>query len=110
MKAELDGFLGCGLLCRGFAHLRCADCDERRLVAFSCKGRGFCPSCAGRRMCQTALNLRDHVLPPEVPLRQWVVLATVVILVISRWISGVRPAIDLLPSACSKWGHEKAAA
>ena len=23
-------------------------------------------------MCQTALNLRDHVLPPAVPLRQWV--------------------------------------
>ena len=42
VKAELDGFLGCGLLCRGFAHLRCADCDERRLVAFGCMGRGFC--------------------------------------------------------------------
>jgi hypothetical protein len=23
-------------------------------VAFSCKGRGFCPSCGGRRMSDTA--------------------------------------------------------
>src|SRR5262249_58194967 len=33
--------------------------------------RGFCPSCLGRRMAQTACNLLDHVLP-HVPLRQWV--------------------------------------
>jgi hypothetical protein len=40
-------------------------------AAFSCKGRGFCPSCLGRRMAQTPANLTEHVLPP-VPLRQWV--------------------------------------
>jgi hypothetical protein len=39
--------------------LKCADCDERRLVAFSCKGRGFCPSCLGRRMCATVVVRRD---------------------------------------------------
>jgi serine/threonine protein kinase len=71
VRAELERYLDCGLLCRGFAHLACTGCKERRLVAFSCKGRGFCPSCMGRRMAQTAANLVDHVLPP-VPLRQWV--------------------------------------
>ena len=40
-------------------------------MAFACKGRGICPWCMGRRMCQTAANLVEHVLPP-VPLRQWV--------------------------------------
>jgi hypothetical protein len=70
-KKELEAYLDCGLLCRGFALLKCGDCDERRLVAFCCKGRGFCPSCLGRRMCATAANLLDHVLP-EVALRQWV--------------------------------------
>jgi hypothetical protein len=50
-KKELEAFLDCGLLCRGFARVRCLACDESRLVAFSCKGRGFCPSCLGRRMC-----------------------------------------------------------
>jgi hypothetical protein len=41
-------------------------------VAFSCKGRGVCPSCSGRSMAQTAAQLADHVIPP-VPVRQWVI-------------------------------------
>jgi hypothetical protein len=52
--------------------IRAQDCGERRLVAFSCKGRGFCPSCTGRRMNATAANLIERVLPPESGLRQWV--------------------------------------
>ncbi len=71
-KKELEAYLDCGLLCRGFARLRCGSCDESRLVAFSCKGRGFCPSCLGRRMCATAANLIEYVLPTDVALRQWV--------------------------------------
>jgi hypothetical protein len=63
VRKELEGYLDCGLLCRGFARLRCEACGESRLVAFSCKGRGFCPSCLGRRMCATAANLVEHVLP-----------------------------------------------
>jgi Uma2 family endonuclease len=61
------------VLARGFAFLRCEnpDCRERELVAFSRKGRGFCPSCLGRRMAESAANLVDHVLP-RVPLRQFV--------------------------------------
>ena len=57
--------------CRGFARLRCGECGVSRLVAFSCKGRGFCPSCMGRRMCATAANLIERVLP-QTGLRQWV--------------------------------------
>lgn len=45
----------------------------RKLVAFSCKKRGFCPSCGARRMAETAALLADEVLP-ERPLRQWVSL------------------------------------
>jgi hypothetical protein len=43
-----------------------------RLVPFSCKRRGFCPSCCGRRMAERAAHLVDHVFPPDVPVRQWV--------------------------------------
>jgi hypothetical protein len=71
VRRELEGYLDCGLLCRGFARLKCESCAEQHLVAFACKGRGICPSCLGRKMCQTALNLTEHVLP-AVPLRQWV--------------------------------------
>ena len=35
------------------------------------KKRGFCPSCGGRRMAETAALLADEVLPGR-PLRQWV--------------------------------------
>src|SRR5207237_215326 len=42
------------------------------LLPFSCKRRGFCPSCAARRMAQTAAHLVTCVIP-WVPTRQWVV-------------------------------------
>ncbi len=34
-RKELEAYLGCSLLCRGFARLRCAGCGESLLVAFS---------------------------------------------------------------------------
>jgi hypothetical protein len=61
---EFRDFLGCGVLARGFARVRCGDCAFERLVPFSCKGRGFCPSCGGRRMTAQAAHLVDAVLPP----------------------------------------------
>jgi hypothetical protein len=40
-RKELEAYLDCGLLCRGFARLKCEECGESQLVAFSCKGRGY---------------------------------------------------------------------
>ncbi len=71
MRAEFSRYLDCSVLERGFAHLACQDCGLPRLVAFTCAGRGFCPTCLGRRMNQTTLNLLAHVLPAQ-PLLQWV--------------------------------------
>jgi hypothetical protein len=71
VRADLEGYIACGALNRGFAHLQCEDCERPLLVAFSCGSRGFCPSCLGRRMCQGTVNLLAYVLP-AVPLRQWV--------------------------------------
>jgi len=68
---ECRAFLRCGFLAGGFARFRYGACRTERLVAFSCKGRGFCPSCGGRRMAERAAHLVDHVLP-DVPIRQWV--------------------------------------
>ena len=72
VEEELRGYLQCGLLCFGFARARCTGCRTGFVVAFSCKGRGVCPSCNGRHMAQTAAHLVDHVIPP-VPVRQWVI-------------------------------------
>ena len=71
VERELREFLTCGVLARGFARFRCADCQHEILVAFSCKGRGFCPSCCGRRMAELAAHLVDGVLG-GLPVRQWV--------------------------------------
>ena len=51
---------------------RCTSCGQDFVVAFSCKGRGVCPSCNGRRMAQAAAHLVDRVTPP-VSVRQWVI-------------------------------------
>ena len=74
VEDELRGYLECGLLCFGFARAVCMTCRTGLVVAFSCKGRGVCPSCNGRHMAQTAAHLADHVIPP-VPVRQWVISA-----------------------------------
>jgi hypothetical protein len=76
VRNEFERFLDCGLLCKGAALLVCESegCSGTQVVALSCKGRGgFCGSCAGRRMVQTAANVVERVLPPDVPLRQFVV-------------------------------------
>jgi hypothetical protein len=64
-------YLECGIFAHGFARARCDDCGHDFLVAFSCKGRGVCPSCTTRRMAETAAHLTDHVFP-RLPVRQWV--------------------------------------
>ena len=64
-------YLECGIFAHGFARARCDDCGHDYFVAFSCKGRGVCPSCNTRRMVETAAHLTDHVFL-RLPVRQWV--------------------------------------
>ncbi len=68
---EFEKYLACGDLSRGFIRCVCASCGLERAVPFSCKTRGLCPSCSGRRMADSAARLVDSVLP-DVPIRQWV--------------------------------------
>ena len=71
VQREFDDYLQCGRLEHGFLRVRCEDCHHERLVAFSCKRRGICPSCGARRMAESAALLVDDVLPHQ-PIRQWV--------------------------------------
>ncbi len=68
---EFEDFLACGRLEHGFLRVACGGCRAERLVAFSCKRRGFCPSCGARRMAESAAMLVDEVFPAR-PVRQWV--------------------------------------
>ena len=49
IKDEFDAFLECGILAHGFLRLRCGECGHDKLLSFSCKRRGFCPSCGSRQ-------------------------------------------------------------
>jgi hypothetical protein len=69
---EFYAYLQCGILAHGFVRLGCDTCPHQMVLAFSCKKRGYCPSCAGRRMAQMAAHLVEQVIP-WVPTRQWVV-------------------------------------
>jgi ribosomal protein S27E len=71
VRQEFEDYLKCGLLEHGFLRVKCDGCRHEHLVAFSCKRRGFCPSCGARRMIESAAHLVDHVFPEE-PVRQWV--------------------------------------
>ena len=68
---EFEAYLKCGRLEYGFLRVKCDACRHEKLVGFSGKRRGFCPSCGARRMAETAAHLVEHVLP-EQPIRQWV--------------------------------------
>jgi len=71
VRRALLRFLDCGVLQKGFCRFRCEACGLDHLVALTCKGRGFCPSCGGKRMTDLAAHLVDHVVP-FVPVRQLV--------------------------------------
>jgi ribosomal protein S27E len=88
VEEEFDAYLKCGRLEEGFLRLRCEQCRAEKLVAFSCRKRGFCPSCGATRMAETAALLADEVLP-ERPLRQWVLSLPMAL----RFLLATRPAV-----------------
>lgn len=89
---EFREFLTCGVLARGFARVRCASCALDRLVPFSCKGRGFCLSCGGRRMTERAAHLVDEVLP-AVLVRQWLLTLPYRLRYLLAWDHGLTRAV-----------------
>ena len=57
----VERFFGCGLPEGGFARVRCGVCGNEYLVAFSCKQRGFCPSCSAKRAAEMlSSGYRDY--------------------------------------------------
>jgi hypothetical protein len=62
VEEEFDAYLRCGILEYGLVQLACRGCGHEMVVGFSCKRRGFCPSCLARRMSDIAAHLVDSVL------------------------------------------------
>jgi len=64
-------YLDCGILHNGFARVKCHDCKNEYLLAFSCKRRHFCPSCHAKRVVQFGEWACSEVLK-NVPHRHFV--------------------------------------
>lgn len=62
LKQVMVHFLECGDLHAGFARVRCGESGNEYLLAFSCKGRHFCPSCHQKRTVEFAEWVCGHVL------------------------------------------------
>ena len=60
----LDGYLNCGILAHGYGIAECIKCTHSIVIAFSCKKRGVCPSCAAKRAVIFAEHLHKELLPP----------------------------------------------
>ena len=89
IKKEFESYLQCGILYFGFGRVYCETCRESKCVAFACLKKGFCPSCAGRRMAEQAAHLVDYVFENHIPLRQFVLSMPIQI----RLIMAQRPDI-----------------
>ena len=56
VEQEFEAYLQCGCAEHGFFRVRCESCRREHLLLFSCKRRGFCPSCGARRKTNRGQN------------------------------------------------------
>jgi ribosomal protein S27E len=87
VQDEFEAYLKCGRLEHGFLRLQCETCAHEQLLAFSCKRRGFCPSCGAKRMVESAALLVDAILPLRA-IREWVLSIPYPL----RWLFSNEPA------------------
>ena len=70
---NMRGFMQCGVVAYGLLYVSCPGCPGSDLiVGLSCKRRGFCPRCGGKRQAEVTAHLIDNILP-QAAYRQFVV-------------------------------------
>ncbi len=69
VQEVVDKYLDFGNPKNGFARIKCKNCGLERLLMFSCKARGFCPSCHAKRREEWGEWMREKLLL-DVPHRQ----------------------------------------
>jgi hypothetical protein len=98
VQEEFESFLRCSDPLHGFIRLRCDDCGVSRLLALSCKKRGFCPSCGSKRMIESEQNLQEYVLP-SCELRQWVLTLPIAL---RFWVAHRRELLNAIVTIASR--------
>lgn len=71
IQEVMEKYPECGDLHHRFTRVGCGDCRHEFLLAFSCQGRYFCPSCHQKRVVSFAEWTEQEVLE-KVPHRQYV--------------------------------------
>jgi len=69
VQEVVERYLDCANRRSDFARIRCPDCGAEHLLMFSCKTRGFCPSCHAKRLEEWGEWARETLLL-DVPHRQ----------------------------------------
>ena len=62
IQGVVNKYFDCGNPKCGFARIRCSDCGMERLLMFSCKTRGFCPSCHAKRREEWGAWMREKLI------------------------------------------------
>ena len=108
VRKEFEEFLRCGVLDHGFLRVVCEQCRAERLLAFSCKKRGFCPSCGARRMAESARHLVEEVFGPR-PVRQWVLSVPVPLrFLFASKPDAIRPVLGIVHRVIAGWQADQA--
>lgn len=65
---SIDKYLNCGILAHGCALFCCENknCSHSTVVAFSCKRRAICPSCAAKRALIFAVALEKISITDDI--------------------------------------------
>ena len=92
VQRGFEAYLACGQLAAGLTRCRCRDCGSEFVVAWSCKIRGLCASCDGKRMIEQTTHLLDSVLP-EVPIRQFVLTFPFDVRLLLAWNAPMRSKV-----------------
>jgi len=69
IQKVVEKYLDCGNPSCGFARIKCQQCSKEYLLTFSCKVRGFCPSCHAKRLEEWGEWMREKLIL-DVPHRQ----------------------------------------
>jgi hypothetical protein len=109
IERAFRAYVVCGLASAGFTRLVCRACGHEAILAFSCKTRLLCPSCAARHVGDGAAHFLDRVLP-DVAYRQIVVSLPFEV----RGLLAFRPpvlnaAVRLIDDTVMAWQRRRAA-
>ena len=95
VEEVVDKYLDCGNPKCGFARIKCSDCGREKLLMFSCKTRGFCPSCHAKRREEWGEWMREELIL-DAPHRQVVFTIPKMLRIFFKYSGGLMKVISFI--------------